>query len=510
MAGNVNYKGVIQLDVIVNATSMKSLQTQLAGLGTAAKGAASQLAAAGKIMRTQGLGSTQISQGLQNFTNSLAANNMALADNGRFINMTTGKLVTAAQVAKTATASFKKMGSETVAAKVGSADYNKTMGDMTTHLQNMGMPMFKIRQGIAGWQKDQAATNVAVKQGGGFMNTYTGKAMEFGQASSKVAKYGMKPFRGEFLSLMFIGMMFSKTFGGMIKQVMQMTGLFDMWRGVLASILLPILMPLITRWLPKFLDFLKSPEHRNFVGTMIIMAAALGFIVTIGAQFALLFAGFGVTFKGAIAWLAGGAKGFAALGNVLLKIGGIFVVLFGVFRMFSGFLQGNWFKMVSGVLITVAGIVALVLGGWIPLAIAGVITALVMLADKFKWVKVVVVGIIMGILSPFLTLIDVILSAKDLLSGKGFSFGSATKGLYNKMMEPEKMASGGIVTRPTLAMIGERGPEAVIPLSGGGVGAINYNPTINITSSGGGVDVNSLVATINERLYDDLRRIGIR
>jgi len=41
------------------------------------------------------------------------------------------------------------------------------------------------------------------------------------------------------------------------------------------------------------------------------------------------------------------------------------------------------------------------------------------------------------------------------------------------------LAEGGIVTGPTLAMIGERGPEAVIPLSGRGGGMGNY--TINIT-----------------------------
>jgi hypothetical protein len=33
------------------------------------------------------------------------------------------------------------------------------------------------------------------------------------------------------------------------------------------------------------------------------------------------------------------------------------------------------------------------------------------------------------------------------------------------------LAAGGFVTQPTLALIGEAGPEAVIPLSGGGVGA---------------------------------------
>lgn len=45
------------------------------------------------------------------------------------------------------------------------------------------------------------------------------------------------------------------------------------------------------------------------------------------------------------------------------------------------------------------------------------------------------------------------------------------------------MAEGGIVTRPTIAMIGEKGPEAVVPLSGSGargVGGVTVQ-TLNIT-----------------------------
>jgi hypothetical protein len=41
-----------------------------------------------------------------------------------------------------------------------------------------------------------------------------------------------------------------------------------------------------------------------------------------------------------------------------------------------------------------------------------------------------------------------------------------------------RLATGGIVTRPTLALIGEAGPEAVVPL-GRGVGAVNINMTVN-------------------------------
>ena len=44
-----------------------------------------------------------------------------------------------------------------------------------------------------------------------------------------------------------------------------------------------------------------------------------------------------------------------------------------------------------------------------------------------------------------------------------------------------KMASGGIVTKPTLAMIGEAGPEAVVPLKNG-MGGMGQGVTININA----------------------------
>ena len=63
-----------------------------------------------------------------------------------------------------------------------------------------------------------------------------------------------------------------------------------------------------------------------------------------------------------------------------------------------------------------------------------------------------------------------------------FEFPSWVPGLGGKGFDVPDipyLAEGGIVTGPTLAMIGERGPEAVIPLSGRGGGMGNY--TINIT-----------------------------
>jgi hypothetical protein len=62
------------------------------------------------------------------------------------------------------------------------------------------------------------------------------------------------------------------------------------------------------------------------------------------------------------------------------------------------------------------------------------------------------------------------------LGGKGFD-----------MPNLPKLADGGIVTSATIAMIGEAGPEAVIPLSK--MGAMGGNITINMPVGSNGEDI---------------------
>jgi hypothetical protein len=56
-------------------------------------------------------------------------------------------------------------------------------------------------------------------------------------------------------------------------------------------------------------------------------------------------------------------------------------------------------------------------------------------------------------------------------------------------------ADGGIVTKPTLAMVGEKGPEAIVPL---GKGLAGGGITVNVT---GGI---STSAQIGQAVYDSL------
>jgi hypothetical protein len=73
------------------------------------------------------------------------------------------------------------------------------------------------------------------------------------------------------------------------------------------------------------------------------------------------------------------------------------------------------------------------------------------------------------------------------IGGNGAPAGDGGNGFGNLT----KMATGGIVTSPTMALIGEAGPEAVIPLSGPNAG-IGNNVTINVNGGDPQAVVNAL------------------
>jgi hypothetical protein len=90
-----------------------------------------------------------------------------------------------------------------------------------------------------------------------------------------------------------------------------------------------------------------------------------------------------------------------------------------------------------------------------------------------------------GKIGSMLKISDAIYDA--VLPGKSAA-GGAGSGLRGNLMQELKgipaMANGGIVTGPTLALIGEAGPEAVVPLDRmGGMGGINITVHAGLVSS---------------------------
>ena len=140
--------------------------------------------------------------------------------------------------------------------------------------------------------------------------------------------------------------------------------------------------------------------------------------------------------------------------------------------------------------------------GFITLGIALVIAALVALYFKFDIVRKIVDTVFdamliggkavfqglttyfTGVYNIFKTLFYGIATLWNNTVGKlSFKIPSWVPGLGGfgfAVPNIPYLAEGGIVTGPTLAMIGERGPEAVIPLSGRNSG-MGGNYTINIT-----------------------------
>lgn len=121
------------------------------------------------------------------------------------------------------------------------------------------------------------------------------------------------------------------------------------------------------------------------------------------------------------------------------------------------------------------------------IAIAGLVAAFVVLETRFGAVSdaLKIVGAVFNVflinpIKVLLGLISQLISALGKIPGLG-SLGGLVSGALKGI---PGLAAGGIVTQPTLAMIGEKGPEAVIPLNRmGGGGGITVNVMGGLSTS---------------------------
>ena len=74
---------------------------------------------------------------------------------------------------------------------------------------------------------------------------------------------------------------------------------------------------------------------------------------------------------------------------------------------------------------------------------------------------------------------------------------------YQKLLDIPRMADGGIVNKPTMAMIGEAGSEAVIPLDR--MGSMGTKVVVNV--QGSVISEGQLQSVIQDVLYN-LNRTG--
>jgi hypothetical protein len=148
----------------------------------------------------------------------------------------------------------------------------------------------------------------------------------------------------------------------------------------------------------------------------------------------------------------------------------------------------------------------------IAAGIAVLVVALGVAYKKFEWFRTgvnfivnAVIGYFEGVANAAIMMVNGIIRAynaiplaPDIATIPHLSMGRVGQSAVSaaSTMNLPKMANGGIVTSPTLALIGEAGPEAVVPLGkGGGMGGI----TINIS---GGLGTSTDIANA---VYENLR-----
>jgi hypothetical protein len=192
-------------------------------------------------------------------------------------------------------------------------------------------------------------------------------------------------------------------------------------------------------------------------------------------------------------------------------------------QKFATWAQDNpqTFMIVAGALAAIAAsIVAINIAmalnpiGLIVIGVIALIAGLAIAYKKFEGFRNIVDGVFGAIkwwitnivipqfnlmLTVFKTIFNGIASVWNNTIGKfSFTVPSWVPGIGGKgfaMPDIPMLAAGGIVTSPTLAMIGEgRGPEAVIPLDRMGEFGMGGGTTVNINVNGG--DPNAVVAAL--------------
>lgn len=117
------------------------------------------------------------------------------------------------------------------------------------------------------------------------------------------------------------------------------------------------------------------------------------------------------------------------------------------------------------------------------------------------------VGLADLLVAPFRTAFNAIISLWNDSIGKiahGQTINAGPVHLTLPNLNVPKLAEGGIVTKPTLAMIGEAGPEAVVPLNK--AAAVNININVG-TYAGSQMELRKLANTIMSA-YQDAKGMG--
>lgn len=363
---------------------------------------------------------------------------------------------------------------------------------------------------------------------------FTNKNQILRKETTKITK-GYRRFRMEMLSVMFFGKALSRTFGGLIQTSMDWAGVNDILKDTLGVFFLPVALEVQEAMLALQDIFLDMDEPtQKLVGWFVLGAKALGDTFDWIGQLKLGWDGLKAAFPGL-------TSGLKDIWDALKKfVGKVFKTTIEWLRTgwelvtdswdyvkdyikdkkYKGTIEwikdkihwddlvssynklSGWAKAGIKILVSIGLAVAAIEMAHMIGKFLGEIVAKSLGEEARRQIREMpIIGDLLRVLGGFgmaaVTGVEIITGRWDVEEWK-------------KRAEALGLQEGGIVTRPTIAMVGERGPEAVVPLGrGGGYGSTIYaNPSYHISASiSNDIDIRSLAERLNNYFFTDLRRL---
>ena len=220
-------------------------------------------------------------------------------------------------------------------------------------IQEIGHGVTKTREEVEGWNS-------------------AGKSVS---KTTDTMTRGQHRFKMELLGVMFAGMALSRVMTGLLRPAAEAFGIFELWGAMLTVVFLPI-MSAITPILMVFLDFFMNlPEGVQLaIGAVVLFLAALGAFLFIFGQIGLAWTSIVTAFPMLLPILAKIGIAVKALwatfGTLIVWIGGVALIVVGVYQIVKGKLEG------IGTIIMGIGIILLLFIGWwalIPIAVGAAV-----------------------------------------------------------------------------------------------------------------------------------------
>jgi hypothetical protein len=230
---------------------------------------------------------------------------------------------------------------------------------------------------------------------------------------------------------------------------------FGELQETVGSKLVPVLTTL-SGWLLTVVNFFTdlSPGVQTAIGVAVGLAGA-AFVVVQAVQ----------------AWTA-----VQAVLNVVMAMNPIGLVVIAIVALVAAIIYAynhfDWFR--NAVQAVFAGLSAA--AQWVATVFSGVWSGIV---SGFHWVadelKSIANWITRNVVNKVIDGINLLIRGYNILPGHSD---------LQLLPQIPQLAAGGIVTSPTLALIGESGPEAVVPLDRGMGGGVGGGTTVNINFNG--------------------------